>query len=264
MLYPPAVAAFNAQASLSAKYSSKLAEPRSFERKQAWAQGTVMGLGNAAFFFLFSVVLWYGARKVAHGTMTGGQVLTTLFSAAMAAFSLGMALPSLQYFQKASAAGGVLFHVLDMKPKIDNLDPSGVIPDSCAGAIRLRNVTFAYPSRRDVDVFRSLTLDIPAGHSVALVGESGSGKSTTIALLLRFYDPQASLVMSNVPPCHAASVLPAGEPQAIVSNAQLVCLLGTSCHHNTASLLPSFCRPTDIVTQAPQRRVAASRWTGGI
>ncbi|MGI9506518.1 MAG: ABC transporter ATP-binding protein, partial [Geminicoccaceae bacterium] len=54
------------------------------------------------------------------------------------------------------------------------------------GAIRLERVTFGYlPSRPTID---SLTLDIPAGKTVALVGASGAGKSTILNLILRFYD----------------------------------------------------------------------------
>ena len=44
-------------------------------------------------------------------------------------------------------------------------------------------------------MFRSFTLDVPAGKTVALVGESGSGKSTVISLILRFYDPLGGQVL---------------------------------------------------------------------
>jgi len=60
-------------------------------------------------------------------------------------------------------------------------------------ALRLDNVTFGY--RADAPpVLRGVSLDVPAGGSVALVGGSGSGKSTILRLLLRFYDPDAGTV----------------------------------------------------------------------
>ena len=45
-----------------------------------------------------------------------------------------------------------------------------------AASIELRNLSFRYPSRRDITVLDNMNLTIPAGSIVALVGASGSGK----------------------------------------------------------------------------------------
>jgi ATP-binding cassette subfamily B protein len=57
------------------------------------------------------------------------------------------------------------------------------------GAIEFDAVNFQYP--QGAQVFRDLSLFIPAGQRVGLVGLSGSGKSTFVSLVLRLYDPQA-------------------------------------------------------------------------
>lgn len=41
---------------------------------------------------------------------------------------------------------------------------------------------------------RGLSLDIKPGQKVALVGHSGCGKSSTVQLMLRFYDPASGIV----------------------------------------------------------------------
>jgi len=64
-----------------------------------------------------------------------------------------------------------------------------------SGEVQFRNIEFAYPSRPETKIFRSFCLTIPASKTVALVGGSGSGKSTAVALIERFYDPQAGEIL---------------------------------------------------------------------
>lgn len=54
------------------------------------------------------------------------------------------------------------------------------------GHVRLEDVRFAYDPEREI--LKGVTVDVPAGQTVALVGHSGSGKSTIGRLLFRFYD----------------------------------------------------------------------------
>src|SRR3546814_17973879 len=53
--------------------------------------------------------------------------------------------------------------------------------DVCSSDLR-----FGYDDGRAI--LKGITIDIPAGHTVAVVGPSGAGKSTLARLMYRFYD----------------------------------------------------------------------------
>ncbi|MFH1632291.1 MAG: ABC transporter ATP-binding protein [bacterium] len=61
------------------------------------------------------------------------------------------------------------------------------------GKIEVKNLTFAYPSVNK-PALNNISIDVPAGKTVAFVGESGAGKSTFAQLMMRFYDPQAGSI----------------------------------------------------------------------
>jgi ATP-binding cassette subfamily B protein len=63
------------------------------------------------------------------------------------------------------------------------------------GDVVFEEVEFSYPSRKDVQVLKGVSLDARAGERIALVGPSGAGKSTIVSLLLRFYDPDGGCIL---------------------------------------------------------------------
>ncbi|HEV2282729.1 MAG TPA: thiol reductant ABC exporter subunit CydC [bacterium] len=62
-------------------------------------------------------------------------------------------------------------------------------PAAGGATVRFDQVSFAYPGAHRA-ALASISLEIPAGATVALVGPSGAGKTTVANLLLRFWDPQ--------------------------------------------------------------------------
>jgi ATP-binding cassette subfamily B protein len=80
---------------------------------------------------------------------------------------------------------GQMFDLLE-QPKEITTKPGAPDLKVTGGSISLRNIAFSYEAGRQI--LRDVSLDIPAGQTVAIVGSSGSGKSTIGRLLFRFYD----------------------------------------------------------------------------
>ena len=97
---------------------------------------------------------------------------------------------------KASLAATKIFQLVDRKPPIDRRVSTGTTPSGSAdGKFEFKEVAFTYPSRTELPVYKSLSVNIRAGETVAFVGSSGSGKSTAIQLIERFYDPDAGSIL---------------------------------------------------------------------
>eukprot|EP00882_Tetradesmus_deserticola_P007854 GHRQ01008267.1.p1 GENE.GHRQ01008267.1~~GHRQ01008267.1.p1 ORF type:complete len:535 (+),score=185.88 GHRQ01008267.1:384-1988(+) len=188
------VAAYNGEEAAYRQYDSKLDTPQKVGNQQGVVGGTALGGMQFVMFGSYAIALFYGSIRVSQGHMTGGDVLNVMFAALLGSFSLGMAAPNLQHFAKGAAAGAKMFSIINRQPAID-AECSGAEPAAVQGHLRLEGVSFAYPARPDVVVLKGMTLDVPAGKTVALVGSSGSGKSTVVGLIERFYDPLEGRVM---------------------------------------------------------------------
>ena len=80
---------------------------------------------------------------------------------------------------------GEMFDLLEQPAEIND-KPNATDLEVHGGNIRLSNVSFGY--NPDRPILQNVSIDVPAGQTVAIVGSSGSGKSTIGRLLFRFYD----------------------------------------------------------------------------
>lgn len=95
--------------------------------------------------------------------------------------------------QRSAAAARRAFEVLDAPEELEEPAATRLLPTKLNGALRLEDLTFRYRGKSE-PVLENVTIDVPAGATVALCGPSGAGKSTVLSLLLRFYDPQTGRV----------------------------------------------------------------------
>ena len=164
-------------------------------RVRAW----LTALATMLVFGAITLVLWFGARQVLAGHMTGGELGQFL----LLAVYCGTAAASLSEMwgevQRAAGAMERLVELQRAEPVIVAPAHPLALPNTApgfatAGHIHFAAVDFRYPSRPEQYALRNFELTVNPGETVAFVGPSGAGKSTTFQLLLRFYDPLAGTV----------------------------------------------------------------------
>ncbi|MFQ3684334.1 thiol reductant ABC exporter subunit CydC [Roseiflexus sp.] len=119
-------------------------------------------------------------------------------------------------FSVAMTSAARVFELMDLPPAVRDPVVKQPFPSGRLD-ITFESVSFAYPgspgdlaetaqsngrasptrSTHGQQAVQDVSFIIPFGWKVALVGESGAGKSTLIALLLRFWDPDAGRILIN-------------------------------------------------------------------
>ena len=89
--------------------------------------------------------------------------------------------------QKAIGATERVFELLEEVPEEINSSQSSIENHKIKGEISFKNVSFSYPSRKEIQVLKNVSFKATFGQKIAIVGPSGVGKSTIASLLLRFY-----------------------------------------------------------------------------
>ncbi|XP_074310722.1 ABC transporter B family member 21-like [Silene latifolia] len=188
------VASFCAEEKVMQLYEKKCEAPVKAGIKRGLISGIGYGLSFALLFNVYALSFYAGALLVGHGETTFSDVFRVFFALAMAAVGVSQSSSLAPDTSKAKSAAASIFAILDRKSKIDPSDESGMTLEQVKGEIQFQHVSFAYPTRPDVQIFRDLCLTIHCGKTLALVGESGSGKSTVVSLLQRFYDPDSGCI----------------------------------------------------------------------
>ncbi|KAF8390241.1 hypothetical protein HHK36_024766 [Tetracentron sinense] len=176
-------------------YSDAIQNTLKLGYKAGMAKGLGIGCTYGIACMSWALVFWYAGVFIRNGQTDGGKAFTAIFSAIVGGMSLGQSFSNLGAFSKGKAAGYKLMEIIKQKPTIIQEPSDGKFLAEINGNIEFKNVTFSYPSRPDVIIFRDFSIFFPAGKTVAVVGGSGSGKSTVVSLIERFYDPNQGQVL---------------------------------------------------------------------
>eukprot|EP00253_Pinus_taeda_P001520 PITA_01520 len=189
------VASFSAEDKVMSLYNEKCSAPLKIGVRQGIISGLGLGIANFLFYSVYALNFWVGSRMVENGETTFRTVFKAFFALTMAALGVSQSIGMAPNIANVKSSVNSIFKILDRNSKIDASDVSGTTLENVKGDIEFQHVSFKYPTRPDIQIFRDLSVIVNSGKTIALVGESGSGKSTVISLLERFYDPDSGRIL---------------------------------------------------------------------
>ncbi|CAJ0584939.1 unnamed protein product, partial [Mesorhabditis spiculigera] len=194
------VFAFNGQERECRRYDQALEAGKIDGYKKSVYIGIGLASTMIVIFSTFCLAFWVGTDYIYWGMTSSADVLTVFFSVMMGSMAMGNAGQQFGVLGVALGAAGVVFQVIDREPEIDSYSEEGQKPKQIRGEVRVENLHFRYPSRKDVPILKGISLTCAPGETVALVGSSGCGKSTIVQLLLRYYNPdEGKITIDGIP-----------------------------------------------------------------
>ena len=176
---------FGAEAREAKRYDAAMAGYEAAALKTSYSLAA-LNFGQALLITAgLTIVMVMAGLQVRAGVLTVGDFV--MVNAVMIQITMPLNFLGTVYreIRQALVDMGLMFDLLEQPIEITTKHGA---PDLkvTGGSISLRNIAFSYEADRQI--LRDVSLDIPAGQTVAIVGSSGSGKSTIGRLLFRFYD----------------------------------------------------------------------------
>ena len=184
------IKAFNAEKKMESRFHGETQWfykiSNAIQRRHSLAHPMSEFLGTAA----ISILLWFGGTLILSGDSTidaAGfiyymvifySIINPAKDLSKAGYSIQKGMASMERIDKILCAENPICD--PEKP----LDLSVIEPQKAP--ISFKNVVFSYDGEHCV--IDDVSLEVPAGKTIAIVGQSGSGKSTLVDLLPRFWD----------------------------------------------------------------------------
>ena len=135
---------------------------------------------------MYLVTLVYGGYLIANNAMTASDLAMYALYIGIFISPIQILVELMEMMQKGLSGFRRFLDVMETVPEIQDA-PDAMELTNVKGHVCYEDVSFHY-NDDETSVLSHVSIDIPAGKSVALVGPSGGGKTTICSLLPRFYD----------------------------------------------------------------------------
>ena len=135
---------------------------------------------------MYLVTLVYGGYLIANNEMSAADLAMYALYIGIFISPIQILVELMEMMQKGLSGFRRFLDVMETEPEIQDA-PDAVELKDVKGRVCYEDVSFHY-SDDETTILSHVSIEIPAGKSVALVGPSGGGKTTICSLLPRFYD----------------------------------------------------------------------------
>src|SRR6187402_2635673 len=229
------VKAFTSEFYEISRYVKSLKAVVSTAISNARYRGAFVAFMIFSLFGTLAFVVWFGGRMIQEpgsGFTIGSLIMFVIFSMFVGGTFAGFA-DMFSQLQKTLGATQSVREILrndgepvDIKQIV--VEPQHILK----GNVRFEHVAFSYPSRKDIQVLKDLSLTARNGEQIAIVGPSGAGKSTIASMLLHFYEPDNGTLYFDERPAREFPLSQLRRQMAFVP--QDVILFGGSIKENIA------------------------------
>lgn len=144
----------------------------------------------------FGAIAYVVVRAVDGRVSVGDVGLTAVLAGQVLGLVAGSA-ETVQWALRSLTTASRYVYLVDVAERIrSSTDTSAVAPARLTTGIRLRGLTYRYPSAEE-PTLRGIDLDLPAGSTVAVVGDNGAGKTTLVKVLAGLYRPDAGSITAD-------------------------------------------------------------------
>ncbi len=179
------VKAFNQINNEKSKYGSAIARVIRVAIKGAKYRGGFISFIVIGLFGVLFLIFFKAADLGQQGIIDAGDLFSFVFFTGLIGGSIAGLGNLATQFQSILGSTERIVELLKKEDELKNLDKS---PIDLKGSVTFSDVSFSYPSRKEITVLDKITFKVNQGDTIALIGHSGSGKSTIFQLLLQFYD----------------------------------------------------------------------------
>lgn len=187
------IRAFNRIATQAQKFNFANVELTDLSKRVNSIMAVLMPVMGLIVQLVFVAILWFGADRIASGSLSIGSLMAYLQYAMQIMMGMMMISMVLMMYPRAAVSANRINEVLEAELVLH--DGAHELSEKIT-SVEFQKVGFSFPNAEE-SAIHDISFRLNEGETTAIIGSTGSGKSTILNLILRLYDASEGRVLIN-------------------------------------------------------------------